>query len=229
MLAETNPNRFGHFEIEASGVGVHEFRVLNLHGVTLASQAITLPYSSTLVIDLKSGAAASVGGHSVSLARMQHKTPKKAEKEFIAAHHAVEKGRRNEAIDHLRQAIQLDPLYFEAYNNLGVQLVQEGLMEEACEALQKAVDIDDTDPLAEMNLAYTLLVLKRYPQAEEAARASLRGDSLSPRARFYLALSLLEQRKNQKEALFHLTKASEQFDPARQVLEQVQKQLSQQR
>jgi tetratricopeptide (TPR) repeat protein len=82
---------------------------------------------------------------------------------------------------------------------------------------QRATTIDQGDAQAEANLAYVLLALKRFPEAEEAARSSVRADSLSSQARYLLAVSLIEQRKLPKEVMFHLSKAKDQFEPARKL------------
>jgi len=221
VVAETNPIHDGSFEIASPG-GMHELRVVTLYGEVIHSQAITLPFHNTVVINLKQGARLSPSYTPVSLSRLQHKVPRKALKEFIAASRASSKGKTNEAILHLEKAIEIDGDYFEALNNLGVLFIRNGLLDSAREKFERATKIDPADSIAETNLAFTLLGLGRYVEAEQAARAGLRGDAFSSRARFYLAVSLLEQNKPKSEALFHLSKASPQLEPARKLLEHLQ-------
>ena len=127
------------------------------------------------------------------------------------------RGERESARSRLEAAIGLDPQYFEVANDLGVLYLQDGRFSEAYEMFQRATTIDQGDAQAEANLAFVLLALKRFPEAEEAARSSVRADSLSGQARFLLAVSLLEQKKLPKEAMFHLAKAKDQFEPARKL------------
>lgn len=228
VLSETNPNHRGAFEIE-SPTGMHEVRVVTLHGSVIHSQAIQLPYAHTLVIDLRQGSTLAGTNNPISLVRLQHRVPKKAVKEYEAAHDASAQGDRTRALAHLEKAIQIDPLYFEAINNLGVQLIRLERVEEACRMFERAIAIDPADPLAETNLSFALLRLGRFAEAEEAARAGVRADGISPRARFYLAISLLEQRKPRKEILFHLSKASPQLEPARKLMEQLQNEVEPER
>ena len=222
VIYETNPNHFGAFEAGASSSGLFELRILNWQGAVLYSRSIHLPNSQTLLVQLGQNSKTEAIVRPISFVRLQHKIPKQAVKEYVAAHHASAKGERNKAILHLQRAIEIDPDYFEAHNNLGVQWMREGKYPEAVGAFEHAIAIDSADSLAETNLSAALLALGRFAEAEAAARAGLRGDGLSARARLYLALSLLEQNKGRKEALFHLSKASSQLEPARKLLQQLQ-------
>lgn len=225
IVAESSPNSFGAFELPALPYGLYELRVVSMHGALIHTMTISLPYANTVEIHLTQLNSSAGAGHPRSLARMRHKVPKKAQKEFVAAQLASGKGKRQQAIAHFENALALDPLYFEAINNLGVQLARLGHFEQACELFTRATAIDPTDPLASRNFAFTLLSLHRFPEAEQAARASLRSDALSPRTRFYLAISLLEQNKANKEALFHLRKAAGEFEPAKKLLAQLTAEL----
>ena len=225
IVAESSPSSFGSFELPPAPNGLYELRIITIHGVLIHTLSVSLPYANTLEIDLTQGNSNSGTGHPVSLARMQHKIPKQAQKQAAAAQDASRKGKPQEAIAYLEKAIAIDPFYFEAINNLGVQFVRLGEFEQACRLFTRATEIDPSDPFAEMNLAFALLSLHRFPEAEQAARASLRSDPRSPRARFYLAISLLEQNEANKEALFHLAKAADQFEPAKKLLAQLNSEL----
>lgn len=217
---ETNPTPSGHFELRARSSGLHEIRILSLDGTLMQSLTVNLPSTNTFEIDLRQGFATGPV-RPVSLSRLQHKIPKKAQKEFAAAHLASEKGQSEIAAHHLELALASDPDYFEAINNLAVQYVRLNRLNEAKDLFVRATRLDPADALAEMNLAFVLLRLGDFPAAEQAARASLRADAASSRARLYLALSLLEQKKQTNEAIFHLGKATE-LEPARRLLNQLQ-------
>ena len=215
-ISEAHVNPVGSFEFSNAPTGIFEIRVLNWQGDTILSQSVTLPFSNILRLKVGSGSFAQAR-MPVSLARLQHKVPKKALNAYRHGREALTNGERETARIQLEAALRLDPQYFEAANDLGVLYLQDGRFSEAYEMFQRATTIDQGDAQAEANLAFVLLALKRFPEAEEAARSSIRADSLSSQARFLLAVSLLEQKKMPKAAMFHLSKAKDQFEPARKL------------
>ena len=217
IVAEAQVSVLGTFETSPIPSGIYELRVVNREGDVIRSTGIGMPYQNTFSIDL-TNALANAPARPISISRLQHKIPKKARKAYHAAREASDKGDKAKATVELEKAIGLDPQFFEAANNLGVMYLNTGRLSESYEMFQRATTIDSSDPQAEANLAYVLLAMNRFPEAEQAARASVRGDALSSRARFFLAVSLLEQNKERKEAIFQLTKASAEFDPARKLL-----------
>ena len=217
VLAEAQVGLMGGFEFSSVPSGTYELRVVNWQGDAVHAEGVSVPNTGLLVIQMKGGAGAQAR-IPISLARLQHKVPKKAQRAFVDARKALIRGDRPRGMALLETAIRLDPQFFEAANDLGVMYLTDRRLSEAYEMFQRATTIDQGDPLAEANLAYVLLAMHRFPEAEEAARSSVRADSLSSRARYLLAVSLLEQRKSTKEVLFHLTQAKEQFEPARKLL-----------
>lgn len=215
-LHEAHVTPLGSFEFPDAPTGVFELHVVDWQGETVSNQSVILPYSNVLRLKMGSGSFGQAR-MPVSLSRLQHKVPKKAMKSFQEGRAALARGRRDDARIKLEDAIRLDPQFFEVANDLGVIYLQDGRFSEAYEMFQRATTIDPGDAQAESNLAYVLLALKRFPEAEEAARSSIRADSLSSKARFLLAVSLLEQKKSPKEAMFHLSKAKEEFEPARKL------------
>lgn len=220
VLAETIPGLLGHFEIPSCPAGIHELRVVTQDGTIVRSTGISLPYHNTLIIDLQHPLPVYTG-RPISIGRMQHKIPKKALQEYQKAQEAMAKHKTDEMLLHMERALNIDPQFFEAANNLGALYMQQRRLSEAFELFRRAVTIDSADPTAEANLAYVLLRMNRFNEAEAAARASVRSDAMSGRARFLLAVSLLEQKKNRKEAIFHLTQAREQFEPAKSLLKKL--------
>lgn len=221
VIAETNPTPHGDFEITSPSSGVHTLRILSIQGNIIQSQSITLPYHHTLVIELRQAMASTPPANPVSLARLQHKVPAKAFREFAAARKAASRNQQNEAIAHLEKAIAIDPEFFEAINNLAVQRSRQNRWPEAHALFERAASLDPSDPIALTNLAFTLLRFGRHKEAEQTARAAVRANSLSPRARFYLAISLLEQNKARSEAIYHLSQAGPEFEPARVLLQKL--------
>jgi len=151
----------------------------------------------------------------ISAAKLRHKVPSKARKEYDRGVEAARKNDSASAIGHLAKATELDPGYMEAHNNLGIQHLKANAYETALEYFQKAVQLDPgaREPL--VNLAATLVTLERSVEAEAAARRAVRLDGAHASARYFLGLALLQQQKNTSEALDNLQRASETFPRAR--------------
>ena len=189
-----------------------QFRSLQLSGLRCARALLLLKLAS-------SGQAQSdVASRSISLRRLQHNVPKKAQKVYFEAKTAWERDDTAAAVGLLENAIAVDEQFFEATNNLGVMYLRQDRLNDALAMFRRATQIDGSDSQAEVNLAYVLLMLSRFSEAEEAARASLRGDPKAGWARVYLAVSLLEQGKKREEAIFHLKQASDEWEEARKLL-----------
>jgi Flp pilus assembly protein TadD len=75
----------------------------------------------------------------------------------------LREGRREEAIEHLLEAVRLDPRYLEAQYNLGIALMNLGRVEEAAVHFQEAVAIKPDYADAHNNLGL-LLAVQRKPE-----------------------------------------------------------------
>ena len=73
----------------------------------------------------------------------------KAQLEFGVA--VAEKGLWREAIYRWKRAIEIDPTYAAAYNNLAVAYEQAGLIDEARQAYQRALALDPKNALIRQN------------------------------------------------------------------------------
>jgi protein O-mannosyl-transferase len=74
-------------------------------------------------------------------------------------------GRLDEAIQHFRQAVQLQPDYADALNNLGRALLTEGRAQEAIEHLQQALLLKPNFLEAEVNLGKAFIQVGRLQDA----------------------------------------------------------------
>lgn len=86
-------------------------------------------------------------------------------------------GRRPEAIDHLRQAMDLDPMLPDAYGLLGMARREEGAerLDEAETLLREAVRLAPGDVVQTSRLVWLLLdIAKGVPERAEAARAEVK-------------------------------------------------------
>ena len=78
----------------------------------------------------------------VSVARLSHKVPPKARKEFEKASKAESKGKTKDVIKHLEKALAIDPDYMEAHNNLGTQYLRAEEYAKAELHFRKACELD---------------------------------------------------------------------------------------
>ena len=74
------------------------------------------------------------------------------------------RGLWREAIYRWQRAVDLDPTYASAWNNLGIGLEQEGRFDEALEAYERALDLDPGNLVIEQNYDLFLEVSDRVSQ-----------------------------------------------------------------
>ncbi len=99
----------------------------------------------------------------VATPRADARSDAKAQVEF-----GIEVARRglwNEAIYRWQRALDLDPTYAPAWNNLGIAFEHEGRLDEAREAYQTAVDLDPDNFTIEQNYDLFLEVNERVNQS----------------------------------------------------------------
>ena len=110
----------------------------------------------------------------VSLTQLSHTIPLKAQREFEKGQKAGLKGDNDRWVEHLKKALEIDPAYLEAYNNLGVAYMRKGQNEEALNQFDKADELDHNQSAVSDNRATVLLLLRRYPEAEKVAPPPVR-------------------------------------------------------
>lgn len=142
----------GSFEFRNVPNGSFEVRVINFHGDILKREWVQQENMSwPLTLRVGRPAEKPISGF-VTPYRLQHKVPKKAMAEFKKAAKAMEEEKPELALQHLRKAIEIDPGFVEAYNNLGVRLAKEGKMEDAAEQFLTASKLDPHSKVARENL-----------------------------------------------------------------------------
>ncbi len=142
----------GSFEFRYVPNGSMEVRVINFHGDVLKREWVQQENLSwPLSIRVGRPAEKPVSGL-VTPYRLQHKVPKKAMSEFVKASRAMQEQKFDQALKHLRKAIEIDPGFVEAYNNLGVRLAKEGKMQDAAEQFLAASKLDPHSTIARENL-----------------------------------------------------------------------------
>ncbi len=86
----------------------------------------------------------------------------------------VKKGKLEEGISHLREALQIDPTYASAHFNLGNALVSRGELGEAIEQYRQALQIDPAHIGARTNLGNALVAQGRLEEAMEQYQEALK-------------------------------------------------------
>lgn len=151
----------------------------------------------------------------VTLHQLTHKIPKKAVKEYEHATKAQLHGDRDTAIEHLSKAVAIDPQFWEALNNLGVNLALTNRMDLGIEQLRKAIAVDPHAPVAYANLSVAFFQERKFADAEQAARQNAAINPLATIGPFILGTSLILQQKFTLEAEESLKRATKWFPPAR--------------
>jgi len=196
----------GSFDLGALPPGEYRVRVRDSSGALLYDQVKKIAASDDnffllLVRDPKWSAAAV---NTVSLSKLQHKTPKRAWELYQSAKKSHAGGEDDSAVEALLSAIEIDPDFSEAHNDLAALYARQGRIEQGLEHAEIAFNLDPRLPEAGANLALLLMNSKRYPDAERIARRLLANQYWEDLSHGVLAVSLIGERKDADEALRHL-------------------------
>jgi tetratricopeptide (TPR) repeat protein len=120
------------------------------------------------------------------------------------------------AVSHAQKALELDPDFMKAYDNLGLCYEALGEYDQALQAYSKAVRLSQRDrpcsPWPPLDLGALLVKLNHLEAAEESLKQSLGCDPKFPRAHYQMGLLLEKQRKDD-QAISELKQAAA-LDPA---------------
>lgn len=194
----------------------YQFRVMSAHGDRLYMESWVLRHGDRVELRLTSlpGGRSVKPGGAVSLLRLSHKPVKAAMKLHRAAESFAANGNPGAAVDSLKKAVDADPKWFEAWNNLGGQLLAMSRYEEAAEAFRQAVEIDSRVPASHSNLGLALLCINQPARAEEEGRRAMQLDPTSGKAAYVTGVALLNQRKKPAEALALLEESTKEVPRA---------------
>jgi Flp pilus assembly protein TadD len=137
----------------------------------------------------------------ISIQQLQHKVPKAGAKEYRKGREAFKKGDKEAAKQHLQKAVEIDPEFADAHNDLGVVLENLGQHNTSVEQFQEAVKLAPGHREATANLSIALYELKRYHEACTTARQALKIAPDLLYVRYVLAICLIEERRDGKEVL----------------------------
>jgi Flp pilus assembly protein TadD len=170
VVAEADPNRF-----EVTSVTVEVFP--------------NAPALLRIILKEKK-VSGSRKGDSVSISELDVAIPAKAKKEFERASDAGNAGKTEEAIAHLRKAIEIYPSYLMARNDLGTQLLAEGKLAEAEDQLREAMKIGPKAFNPKLNLGIVLVQQQKFAEATTVLREAIVLNSAAPSARLYNGMAL---------------------------------------
>ena len=137
----------------------------------------------------------------VSWNQLAHKPPKGALKAFKKSVELSEKGDEAGSLEMLERAVELDPEYMQAINNLGVRHLVAGRVDAAIEKFERAIVVDGNVPASYSNLAHALIMKSDFAGAERVSRRALELDRSEAKPSYLLGLSLVMQNKFTPEAL----------------------------
>jgi tetratricopeptide (TPR) repeat protein len=206
----------GSFEFFDIPAGQYQLTITTLQGAVLHSEYVSIhALTNRISLRLHEQEVQRPASGTVSAAKLRHKVPSTARKEFEKGMVAAHRNESAAAIGHLAKAADLDPGFMEAHNNLGIQHLKAQAIETAMGYFQKATELDPGAPEPYVNLALTLIRMEQYSEAETAARKAVRLAGDNALGRYYLGLALAQQQKNTSEALDNLQRACDRVPRAR--------------
>lgn len=209
----------GSFEFPNVEAGEYEVRITNLRGDIIQQEFRRIGSTGEqLRLQLPEQMMASHASGTISVQKLLHPIPPKADKEFRRSQKAFQAGDTQKSIEHLEKAIQIHPDYMAAHNNLGARYMALSEYGKAAKEFQKTVALDPESAKGYSNLSLALIALRRYPEAEAAARRAAQLDPHDIPAHYALGWILGAQGKNMPEALEHLRRAVEKYPRARLML-----------
>jgi tetratricopeptide (TPR) repeat protein len=118
----------------------------------------------------------------------------------------AKRGRIDEAIDHYRKALEIEPNHAEAHNNLGLALAGRGRIDEAIDHYQRTLKIDPGDAAAHVNLGLALAGRGRIDEAMSHFQKALDIKPDDAEGHYNLGLALAV-RGRMDEAMVHFQRA----------------------
>lgn len=109
-----------------------------------------------------------------------------------------DKGQTTIALDELKQSINADPGYFEAYNLRGLIYMRLNDLPLAEESFRRALAINSKAANVQHNYGWLLCQHSRMPEAEKLFMAALANPGYGDRAKTWMTLGLCQLRDGQK-------------------------------
>jgi tetratricopeptide (TPR) repeat protein len=150
------------------------------------------------------------------LARLVEAAPANPLYPYWVARLDYDDGQYAAAVTGLLRALELDPAFMRAHDNLGLCYEALGRFDEATRSWEEAIRLNELQPTKSpwpsLNLGLLLTRLDRLDDAEKRFREALRCDSRFAQAHYHLGMTL-EKKGRAKEAVAELEEAA-RIDPA---------------
>jgi len=200
----------GTFEFQSAVPGTHQLVVTASNGEVLYDDYVHINGSTDfLTVRLRPTPSTSASHEkTVSIQQLQHHVSGEAAQAFSKAKRAQAKGETEEARRLLHRALEIDPEFADAHNELGVMSVSAGNLADASDEFQRAIDLCPDHAVALANLSIVLGKMEHYDEASSVATRALRVDPSNAKVHFILAISLMRNRKDSTAALSHLDQAA---------------------
>lgn len=154
----------------------------------------------------------------VTLHQLEHKAPTKANNLFTRATELLKKHKFQSGLELLQRAIDIDPSFWEAQNDLGYSYLVLKDNVHAEQAFQRAIDIDPANAIGYMNMSVAALACREYDLAAKSATRALRLNPMLPQARAVIAITSVSEGKWTGEARKLLEQIQGQVPVATQLL-----------
>ena len=163
---------------------------------------------------IRAGAAVVLAANVVMAQTPGHQISADAMRAYDQGRYAAGQGNGRQAITYFREALDIDPRFAGAHNDLGAVYLTRGELSQAVEQFQKTIDLAPEHRLALSNLSIALIRMNRYREAGAVARRTLELEPGQARAHLILAAAVLVQAGDTGDALAHLERASVEIPKA---------------
>lgn len=183
----------GRFEFTRLSPGRYQLLVEPDSRFDTATESVEIIRNQQIALTIvlkEKGDAARAKAAPVSSGELDANVPGKARKEFERAAAASKEHKPEEAIEHLRKAIELYPNYLMARNDLGAQLLETGRLDEAEGELRAALKIDPSAFNPTLNLGIVLVKKNQFTEARAVLEKAISIDARSAAAHLYNGLAL---------------------------------------
>jgi tetratricopeptide (TPR) repeat protein len=208
--AVVNPDKT--FEFRSITPGTHELRVISSSGQVLHREVVSInSFGQPLSIHVPDDSSANRstdGTRTISLQQLQHKVPAAAQKAFQKGEQAGSKGNLDLARTLFQEAVNIDPGFADAYNELGATEAGLKQLPAAAEHFQKAIDLAPEHPKALSNLSIVLAQMNRFHEAGQMARLALKATPNSGTMHYIVGVSLLDEHGDLDAAIMHFERAT---------------------
>lgn len=191
-------NKHGEFRFMNLGEGIYYLQAEGdpaLHEPVTETVRLSRGQITQLTITLRKKeefASRATGPIVVTASEFDPQVPASARKEYREAVKLIGKGRRQEAIARLKQAVAIYPDFFIARNDLGAQHLKLKQLDEADQQFRLVLEKHPKYFNSRFNLGLVMIERRNYPEAINQLNQAISLDSSRPVARLWLGVALLE-------------------------------------